>query len=311
MTSATAITTASVSGISRTTGSGDEHEHVGAGHDQLAVREVDQAHDPEDHGDAEREERVEAPERDRVDRVLDHEVRSHVGEQAHRRSEAQVGGVESGQSGELVAAAGERDPPRAQDVGAVGELDRSPRRSARRAERSRPRCGSPRARRRPRRSGSARGPATARRAAAAAARRPAHGRSRAAAARRPRASRPAAGRSARRTGKRSSTRSSAAPVRARSRPRSPAEREVLGHRERREDVPALGHERDAAPRDVLGPESGERRHRGTRSSPPASGTRPTIAASVVDLPAPFEPTRPTISPSSTSRSRCWTAGAEP
>ena len=98
----------------------------------------------------------------------------------------------------------------------------------------------------------ARGRATARPAGAAAARRSAHGRSRAAAARRRRAFPPAAGRSARRIGKRSSTRSSAAPVRARSRCGSSAERQVLGHRERREDVPALHHEGDAASGDVLG-----------------------------------------------------------
>ena len=64
----------------------DEHDRVGADHDQLAVGEVDQAHDPEDQRDPEREERVEAAERDRVDGVLDRRAVDDTS--AHRRSDA-------------------------------------------------------------------------------------------------------------------------------------------------------------------------------------------------------------------------------
>src|SRR5262245_32340699 len=46
-------------------------------------------------------------------------------------------------------------------------------------------------------------------------------------------------------------------------------------------------------------------------SPRYIGTTPTIASSVVDLPAPFGPTSPTISPRPTLRSRFRTAGTVP
>ena len=61
----------------------EQDERERADHDQLAVGEVDQAHDPEDERDPEREERIEASEGDRVDRVLEHELRGHGGER-HR-----------------------------------------------------------------------------------------------------------------------------------------------------------------------------------------------------------------------------------
>ena len=53
------------------TGARRGDDRVAADHDQLAVGEVDQAHDPEDQGDAEREQGVEAAEAERVDDVLD------------------------------------------------------------------------------------------------------------------------------------------------------------------------------------------------------------------------------------------------
>ena len=49
----------------------DEDERVGADHDQLAVREVDQAHDPEDQRDPERVERKGGAERECIDGVLE------------------------------------------------------------------------------------------------------------------------------------------------------------------------------------------------------------------------------------------------
>src|SRR5438132_7272927 len=48
-----------------------------------------------------------------------------------------------------------------------------------------------------------------------------------------------------------------------------------------------------------------------RTSPARGATRPTIACSVVDLPAPFGPIRPTISPLPTVRLRSRTAATAP
>ena len=49
----------------------------------------------------------------------------------------------------------------------------------------------------------------------------------------------------------------------------------------------------------------------SRTSPADVGTTPMIACSVVDLPAPFGPIRPTSSALPTSRLRPRTAGTEP
>src|SRR5438876_2034745 len=49
----------------------------------------------------------------------------------------------------------------------------------------------------------------------------------------------------------------------------------------------------------------------SRISPACAGTSPMIACNVVDLPAPFGPIKPTISPSATARSRPLTAGTPP
>ena len=49
---------------------GREGERVGAGHDQLAVREVDEAEDAEDEADADGHQRVDGAEPDRVDEHL-------------------------------------------------------------------------------------------------------------------------------------------------------------------------------------------------------------------------------------------------
>src|ERR671922_2971089 len=49
----------------------------------------------------------------------------------------------------------------------------------------------------------------------------------------------------------------------------------------------------------------------TATSPSRAGTRPMIACSVVDFPAPFGPIRPTISPPATSSERFRTAGTAP
>ena len=88
------------------------------------------------------------------------------------------------------------------------------------------------------------------------------------------------------------------------------EAQVLVDGQRAEDVAALGHERDAGAGDVL------RARRAaalpcSRISPPASGTARITASSVVDLPAPFGPIRPTISPRSSRRLRPRTAGTAP
>ena len=49
----------------------------------------------------------------------------------------------------------------------------------------------------------------------------------------------------------------------------------------------------------------------SRTSPADAATSPVIACSVVDLPAPLGPMRPTISPSSTVNETPRTAGTEP
>src|SRR4051812_42883764 len=49
----------------------------------------------------------------------------------------------------------------------------------------------------------------------------------------------------------------------------------------------------------------------SRTSPPSAGQRPIKAWSVVDLPAPFAPLRPTISPAATSKLTSETAGTPP
>ena len=74
------------------------------------------------------------------------------------------------------------------------------------------------------------------------------------------------------------------------------EPEVLLDRQLAEDAPALGHERDRRARD-RSPACG----RGSTCPPSADVAararhEPMIACSVVDLPAPFGPIRPTISP---------------
>ena len=110
----------------------------------------------------------------------------------------------------------------------------------------------------------ARGPATAHPAGAGAARRPAHGRSRAAAARRREGARGQA------VGLAQDREALEHPLERRACARavalrSCAERQVLAHRERREDVPALHDEGDPASGDVL---------RGRRPGATRRGTRP-------------------------------------
>ena len=105
---------------------------------------------------------------------------------------------------------------------------------------------------------SGRGRATARRAAARRAARRARARSRAAAAGRPRARPRAAGRSRATTGKSDSTHATSSARPSRLRRAGEAEPQVLVDGQRRVDVPALGHERDAEPRDALRAEPAQR-----------------------------------------------------
>ena len=95
-----------------------QHERVAADHDQLAVGEVDQAHDPEDERDPEREERVEAAEADGVDRRSGSAacITSRAPRYASRGRSAAC---------ELVASPGQGDLAGPQHVGAVGELERA------------------------------------------------------------------------------------------------------------------------------------------------------------------------------------------
>ena len=93
-------------------------------------------------------------------------------------------------------------------------------------------------------------------------------------------------------------RPSSAPSRER-RPASPSRRFSSTVRSG-EDATALGHERDR--RCARRPRDGGRRASAppSRTSPPRAGTAPMIACSVDDLPAPFGPISPTISPGATS-----------
>ena len=105
--------------------------------------------------------------------------------------------------------------------------------------------------------------------------------------------------------RRRAARSSSMPSRAA--PACETQLEVFLDGQVREDPPSLRHECDAAPRDVLGPLARRPTRPLTRTSPRVGRTAPMIACSVDDLPAPFGPIRPTISPRSTSRERPRTA----
>ena len=94
-------------------------------------------------------------------------------------------------------------------------------------------------------------------------------------------------------------------------PRGEAEPQVLLDGQLGEDAPPLGHERNAAARDVLGRAAAKRAVAETRMSPPVTGAAPMIACSVDDLPAPFGPISPTISPGCTSNDRPRTASTPP
>ena len=78
-------------------------------------------------------------------------------------------------------------------------------------------------------------------------------------------------------------------------PRREAEPEVLLDRELAEDPPALRDERDPA-RAIASGARPRSDAPARRTSPAAGRTTPMIACSVVDLPAPFGPIRPTSSP---------------
>ena len=86
------------------------------------------------------------------------------------------------------------------------------------------------------------------------------------------------------------------------------EQQILVDRQRREDVLGLRHEGEAVA-DLL-----VRRHGGDvgaaerRPCPEWIGTRPAIALTRVDLPAPFGPSRTTSSPARTAKSTPRTIG---
>ena len=80
------------------------YERVAADHDQLAVGEVDQAHDPEDQRDPEREQRVEAAEADARRSAFWSEVVSS----ARGLARPEVGRRRSRRRRQLLAGAGER-----------------------------------------------------------------------------------------------------------------------------------------------------------------------------------------------------------
>ena len=83
---------------------------------------------------------------------------------------------------------------------------------------------------------------------------------------------------------------------------------MLADGQAEEQRAALGHERDAAARELVG---GRRRRCPCRRARPCrrcGGSRPAIVASVVVLPAPLGPSSATTSPGATWRSRSRTTG---
>ena len=70
---------------------GKRVEREAACHDQLAMREVDQAHDAEDEADAERRQRIDGAQADGIDGVLQEDHR-----RALPRANAEIGGIEGG-----------------------------------------------------------------------------------------------------------------------------------------------------------------------------------------------------------------------
>ena len=169
-----------------------EREREGAGHDELAVREVDEAQHAEDEPDADRHQRVDRAERDAVGERLPVDVEDAS---VMRSTPPRARRCRPRRSGRASAAA-RRSRARGSGRRARPCAARAARRAARRARARESR----RARRRRRRRSSARARATARRAAGRPARRRARARSQAAAAGRPRARRPGARGTPRRSG---------------------------------------------------------------------------------------------------------------
>ena len=90
-----------------------------------------------------------------------------------------------------------------------------------------------------------------------------------------------------------------------------AHREVLLDGEAREHAAPLGNQDQARARALGMPESGETSRIAEADRSGAAGTRPAIARSVEDFPAPLAPIRQTSSPSATSRSMPFTARMPP
>ena len=90
-----------------------------------------------------------------------------------------------------------------------------------------------------------------------------------------------------------------------------AHAQVLLDGELREDAAPLGHERQAAARDLEATAPADVLAVVHARGRPAGRTRPVIALSVVVLPAPLAPIRHTSSPSPTARSMPFTARMPP
>ena len=104
---------------------GRERERERARHDQLPVGEVDEPHDAEDEPDADRHEREDRAEADRVDLHLQVERVADEVARPLRRSSREVGGHHAVGVGRVVGS--ERQPELAvrEDVRPVGERDRA------------------------------------------------------------------------------------------------------------------------------------------------------------------------------------------
>src|SRR5581483_6483665 len=275
-----------------------EEEHGVAGdHDQFAVRKVDQPHDPEDQGDAKRDEGIDAAEAESVDNVLKElSHRSLPGRPPPGLRHQHHPGCRRARSSHDVARM------RARSLGA------SERQIVQRARPYALACEARRAPRRRDRRFSARAPAKARRGEARLARSSAHARSRAVAAHPPTGDRPALPRAVQRSGKISSTLDSSSPFCQRPNREAPSNKFSLTVSEAKmfrpsgtSDMPRSTIASGFSPR-ILSPLS---------LMSPCAGTAPAIAMSRLVLPAPLGPTIPTYSPSSTVRDTPFSAVIPP
>ena len=105
--------------VERQPGAQAEDREVGRDHHHVAVGEVDQPQDAEDHRQPDRHQRVQAARAQRVDDLLE-DVVGHAATPPTPRYDCSTFGFAAQDVGRSV----EGDPARLQDVGAVGDVER-------------------------------------------------------------------------------------------------------------------------------------------------------------------------------------------